>query len=103
MASRSEKVCARYPRRSAAGSWRPVCRARRNNVHHLNPELAELRESATVALGDRVRGLRAAGLKVIGLQTGDPDFRTPQPIIDTAYRAMSDGDTHYSDSRGLPE
>ena len=72
-------------------------------MHRLNTELAELRESATVALGDRVRRLRADGLKVIGLQTGDPDFPTPQPIIDAAYRAMNEGDTHYSDSRGLPE
>src|SRR5437879_7589848 len=72
-------------------------------MRRLNPELAELQESATIALGDRVRGLRASGSKVIGLQTGDPDFPTPQPIIDAAYRAMNEGHTHYSDSRGLPE
>ena len=69
----------------------------------LNPQLAELHESATVALGDRVRRLRASGSHVIGLQTGDPDFSTPQPIIDAALRAMNEGHTHYGDSRGLPE
>jgi aspartate/methionine/tyrosine aminotransferase len=72
-------------------------------MRRLNPQLTDLHESATVALGDRVRRLRASGSKVIGLQTGDPDFPTPQPIIDAARRAMNEGHTHYGDSRGLPE
>src|ERR1043166_2903509 len=72
-------------------------------MRHLNTELTELRESVTVALGDYVRYLRSQGSKVIGLQTGDPDFPTPQPIIDAACRAMNKGETHYSDSRGLLE
>lgn len=69
----------------------------------LNQQLTQVRESATVALADRVRRLRASGRSVIGLQTGDPDFATPQSIIDAAYRAMVEGQTHYADSRGLPE
>jgi aspartate/methionine/tyrosine aminotransferase len=72
-------------------------------MRRLNSELTELRESVTVALGDYVRYLRSQGSKVIGLQTGDPDFPTPQPIIDAACRAMNKGETHYSDSRGLLE
>lgn len=71
-------------------------------MHRQNSALINLPESATVAIADRVRSLRAAGRHVIGLQTGDPDFPTPRPIIEAAYRSLKNGETHYSDSRGLP-
>ena len=69
----------------------------------INPHIAAMGEAATVALADRVRRLRAAGRTIIALQTGDPDFPTPLGIVEAAARAMRDGDTHYCDSRGLPE
>lgn len=68
----------------------------------MNNQLAQLSESFTIKLADRVRQLKADGIPVIGLQTGDPDFNTPQAIIDAAYQAMNAGYTHYSNSRGLP-
>jgi aspartate aminotransferase len=68
-----------------------------------NQSLLQISESATVALADRVRRLRACGRQLVALQTGDPDFATPQPIIDAALHAMEQGLTHYCDSRGLPE
>jgi aspartate/methionine/tyrosine aminotransferase len=68
----------------------------------LNAAFAQLDESATVALADRVRKMRASGTEVVGLQTGDPDFPTPAPIVEAAFRGMRDGQTHYCDSRGLP-
>lgn len=67
----------------------------------LNAQLTAVNESFSIALADKVRSLKANGTPVIALQTGDPDFATPQPIIDAANRAMIDGHTHYSDSRGL--
>ncbi|NVL89469.1 MAG: pyridoxal phosphate-dependent aminotransferase [Desulfobacterales bacterium] len=69
----------------------------------LNQKLQAVWESATVALADRVRELKAEGKHVIALQTGDPDFPTPEPIVEAAYQALKDGLTHYSNSRGLPE
>ena len=69
----------------------------------LNSHLAAMGEAATVALADRVRRLRASGRDIVGLQTGDPDFATPLAIVEVAARAMRDGQTHYCDSRGLPE
>jgi len=36
------------------------------------------------------------------LQTGDPDFTTPQPIIDAAYQSLNKNYTHYSTSKGSP-
>ncbi|MEX0676125.1 MAG: pyridoxal phosphate-dependent aminotransferase [Pirellulales bacterium] len=69
----------------------------------LNQRLVSLEESASVALADRVRRLQASGRKVIALQTGDPDFPTPGPIVEAACRAIEEGQTHYCNSRGLPE
>jgi aminotransferase len=46
--------------------------------------------------------MMAAGLKdVISLGIGEPDFDTPQHIIDAAFDAASKGMTHYSDSQGI--
>lgn len=68
----------------------------------MNQQLKQLTESFTIQLADRVRQLKRDGIPVIGLQTGDPDFNTPQPIIEAAYKAMNEGFTHYGNSRGLP-
>ena len=68
---------------------------------NLNSNLLELNEAATVALADRVRSLQASGRKIFALQTGDPDFPTPAPIVEAAHRAMQEGQTHYANSRGL--
>lgn len=68
----------------------------------MNEVLAQLSESFTIALADRVRQMKREGIPVIALQTGDPDFKTPREIMDAAYEAMADGFTHYSNSRGLP-
>jgi aspartate/methionine/tyrosine aminotransferase len=69
----------------------------------LNSQFEHIRQSATIAVADRVIGLRAQGRKIIGLQTGDPDFATPAAIVDVALRAIQDGDTHYGPSRGTLE
>ena len=45
---------------------------------------------------------KAVGEDVIILAVGDPDFKTPQKIIDSAKRAMDAGETHYIDIPGLP-
>src|SRR5215216_5072919 len=66
----------------------------------LNEQFDLIRQSATVAMADRIFALKASGQKVIGLQVGDPDFATPPAVIDVAMKAMSDGLTHYASSRG---
>lgn len=67
----------------------------------INQQLTQLGESFTIQLADKVRAMQAAGQAIIGLQTGDPDFATPQAIMDAALQAMQDGHTHYTDSRGI--
>ncbi|HKR98422.1 MAG TPA: pyridoxal phosphate-dependent aminotransferase [Candidatus Dormibacteraeota bacterium] len=59
-------------------------------------------ESAFEVLA-QARRLEAQGRDIIHLEIGEPDFTTPQNIIDAAYRAMNDGATHYTPAGGIPE
>jgi len=69
----------------------------------LNNQFELIRQSATVAMADRVNALKARGQNIIGLQTGDPDFATPQEILNVALEALQSGFTHYGPSQGFPE
>lgn len=65
--------------------------------------LDALEPSATVAIADRARAMKAEGLNVVDLSGGDPDFPTPEPIVAAMQRAIEAGQTHYVASRGVPE
>ena len=69
----------------------------------LNVQFEAIRQSATVAMGDHILALKASGRKIVGLQVGDPDFATPAAIMDAAMKAMDNGLTHYTSSRGIPD
>lgn len=66
-------------------------------------QISSLKESATLALAQRVRELKAEGRDVIGLTLGEPDFDTPQHIKDAAAKALADGHTSYPPVAGIPE
>src|SRR5215468_2313411 len=51
----------------------------------------------------RARALEAQGKSVIHLEIGEPDFPTPQHIIDAAKKALDEGWTHYGPTQGLPD
>ena len=70
---------------------------------NLNQQFEQIRQSATVAMNDRILAYKAAGNPVVQLQVGDPDFATPPAILEVASRAMQDGLTHYGPSRGYPD
>ncbi len=74
-----------------------------NQTMNLNQQFELIRQSATVAMADRIQALKASGHKIIGLQMGDPDFGTPQAVLDVALKALQDGLTHYGPSRGRPD
>lgn len=59
--------------------------------------------SSTVAISDRARQLQQAGINVVNLGGGDPDFDTPQHIQEAAITAIKKGFTHYVNSKGTPE
>ncbi len=69
----------------------------------LNHQFEGLRQSATVAMNDRILAYKAAGNRVVQLQVGDPDFATPPAVLDVAFEAMQAGLTHYGPSRGTPD
>jgi aspartate/methionine/tyrosine aminotransferase len=69
----------------------------------LNQQFELIRQSATVAVADRILALKAGGENIIGLQVGDPDFATPATVLDAAVKAMQAGMTHYGPSRGYPD
>jgi aspartate aminotransferase len=65
--------------------------------------VARARISASAASAQRTRELRAAGVDIIGLSQGEPDFETPAHVIDAACRAMREGQTRYTPVDGTPE
>ena len=70
---------------------------------NINTQFDLIRQSATVAMADRILALKASGQNIVGLQVGDPDFGTPPAVLDVAFKAMQDGLTHYGPSRGYPD
>ncbi|MGH6677429.1 MAG: pyridoxal phosphate-dependent aminotransferase, partial [Bradyrhizobium sp.] len=69
----------------------------------LSGALARVKPSATIAVTDKARALKAAGRNVIGLGAGEPDFDTPANIKEAAIKAIEAGKTKYTDVSGLPE
>ena len=49
------------------------------------------------------RALEAAGRDIVHMEIGEPDFATPQPVLDAARRALAGGHLHYTSALGLPE
>lgn len=69
----------------------------------LNPRVAAMRPSATLAMSARARQLKREGRPVISLSAGEPDFPTPEPIAEAGRRAITEGHTRYTDNMGMPE
>jgi aspartate aminotransferase len=66
----------------------------------LSQLLSSVPPSATVAVADKARALKAAGRDIIALAGGDPDFETPANITQAGIKAIQSDDTHYPPSRG---
>ena len=65
--------------------------------------LSRVKPSATIAVTQKARELRAAGRDVIGLGAGEPDFDTPDNIKAAAKAAIDRGETKYTPVAGIPE
>lgn len=50
----------------------------------------------------RARELEAQGKNIIHMEMGEPDFNTPQPIVDAGMALIKNGDVHYTPAMGLP-
>src|SRR5580692_10857429 len=65
---------------------------------------ARIKPSATIAVTDKARALKAAGRDVIGLGAGEPDFDTPDNVKEAAIRAIREGKaSKYTAVDGIPE
>ena len=51
----------------------------------------------------KAQELERQGKKIIHFEIGDPDFDTPENVVEAACNALKKGDTHYTNSSGLPE
>ena len=70
----------------------------------LKESLKRIKPSATIAVTDKARALKAAGRDVIGLGAGEPDFDTPENIKRAAIKAIEAGKAaKYTAVDGIPE
>jgi len=67
----------------------------------LAKRVSALTPSTTLEITAKAQELKAQGYDVIGLGAGEPDFNTPQHIMDAAYQAMLAGHTKYTPTGGL--
>ncbi|WP_267347856.1 pyridoxal phosphate-dependent aminotransferase [Sphingomonas carotinifaciens] len=65
--------------------------------------LGRISPSPTLAITSRVFELKRAGVDVIGLGAGEPDFDTPEFVKEAAIQAIRDGKTKYTNVDGTPE
>jgi aspartate aminotransferase len=73
-------------------------------VNRTSARLSAIAESATLAVDAKAKALKAKGENVIGFGAGEPDFPTPENIVEAAVRACRDPRNHkYTPAAGLPE
>ena len=73
-------------------------------MNRTSQRLSAIAPSATMAVDAKAKAMKAEGQNVIGFGAGEPDFPTPQHIVDAAVAACQDPKNHrYSPAGGLPE
>ena len=73
-------------------------------MSRISARIAAIAESATLAVDAKAKALKAAGRPVIGFGAGEPDFPTPDYIVDAAIAAAKVVSNHrYTPTPGLPE
>ena len=63
--------------------------------------LKNVKVSASAAMTRKVRELRAQGVKIVGLSSGEPDFKSPPNAIEAAHQAALAGETKYPPQDGI--
>ena len=69
----------------------------------LSKRLSAIAPFQVMAILEKARALQAAGNDVIHLEVGEPDFATPQAIVDAGRAALAAGHTYYTAAQGLAE
>jgi aspartate aminotransferase len=64
---------------------------------------ASVQPSATMAAAAKARQMKAEGIKIYDFSLGEPDYATPNHVVEAAFKAMKAGHTHYTPANGTPE
>lgn len=73
-------------------------------MSRISKRIAAIAESQTLAVDAKAKALKAAGEDVVGFGAGEPDFPTPEHIVEAAVVAARDPKNHrYTPAGGLPE
>jgi len=72
--------------------------------HRLSARIAAIAESATLKVDAKAKALKAEGRPIISYAAGEPDFATPEHIVEAALEAVRDPRNHrYTPAAGLPD
>ena len=69
----------------------------------ISSRAGRIKASPSNLAAQRARELKAAGRDIVNLGQGEPDFPTPDHVIEAACKAMKDGQTRYTTADGTPE
>ncbi len=69
----------------------------------ISQRLQEIPPSGTVAISNLVNQMKSEGVDIISFSVGEPDFNTPDNIVDACAKSLKSGFTHYTPSLGIPE
>jgi aspartate/methionine/tyrosine aminotransferase len=65
--------------------------------------MSEIAPFHVMELMAKAKALEAQGRNIVHMEVGEPDFPTPQPVIDAAQRFIAGGQVHYTHALGLPQ
>lgn len=69
----------------------------------LSKRMGRLGTESAFSVLEKAKALEKQGRKIIHLEIGEPDFDTPEHIVEAGCRALRDGQTHYTPAAGIPE
>jgi aspartate/methionine/tyrosine aminotransferase len=69
---------------------------------HPAQRTADIEPFRVMAILARARALEAEGHDIVHMEVGEPDFATPEPIVEAGIAALRAGHTHYTPALGLP-
>lgn len=67
----------------------------------ISDRIKKMAPSATIELQGLITDLKAQGVDIIGMNVGEPDFDTPQNIVDACNKALYEGKTRYCNGSGI--
>ncbi|MCS7174152.1 aspartate aminotransferase [Pseudothermotoga sp.] len=70
---------------------------------NISERIKNIAGSKTLEINALAQSMKQKGIDVVNLTAGEPDFPTPQPIVEAAIEALKAGLTKYTDSSGIPQ